>query len=135
MKTYPHLMVNGFLKEPPKDLSIIKSWLFNLVEEINKEVKEIEIKIINDPTVYYVGNDSAKDIRSICIVDTGYIAIRIWEKEEDIFILDFDINISSSLPSMLVVRSIAENLGMYDGVSMTVDRGDNFEILGYKNYP
>ena len=128
-------MVNGFLKEPPKELSIIKSWLFNLVEEINKEIKEIQIKITADPTISYVDKDSSKDITAICIIDTGYIAMRIWEKEENVFSLHFDIHISSPLPASVVVYSIAENLDMYDGIRMLVDRGDDFKVLEYTSYP
>lgn len=135
MERYTHLMVNGFLKEPPKELSIIKDWLFDLVEEINKEIREIQIKIVTDPTVSYVNKDNPKDIIAICIIDTGYIAMRIWEKEENVFSLHFDIHISSPLPASLVVYSIAENLSMYDGVYMLLDRKYDFKTIEYINYP
>lgn len=135
MERYTHLMVNGFLKEPPRELSIIKSWLFDLVEEINREIKEIKIKITTDPIVSYVDEDNIKNITAMCIIDTGYIAMRIWEKEENVFSLHFDIHISSPLPASLIVYSIADNLGMYDGIRMLVDRTDDFKVSEYTSYP
>ena len=135
MEKYTHLMVNGFLKKPPTELSIIKDWLFNLVQEINGEIKEIQIKIITDPIVSYVDKGNTKDITAMCIIDTGYIAMRIWEKEENVFSLHFDIHISSPLPASIIVYSIAENLGMYDGIRMLIDRSDDFKVSEYTSYP
>jgi hypothetical protein len=128
-------MINGFVEEPSKELSIIKTWILTLIEKINEEVKEIKIKALIDPIVSYVDEDSTKDITAMCIIDTGYIVIRIWEKEKGIFILHFDMHISSPLPALLVVNSIADNLGMYDGVRMLVDREYDFKVLEHKSYP
>lgn len=135
MEKTTHLMVNGFLKEPPKELFIIEKWLYALVQEINEEIKAPQIKITSNPTIHYVDKENTKDIVAMCIIDTGYVAMRIWEKEKGIFSFHFDIVLSSPLPGLLVVYSIAENLGMYDGTRMVINRGSEFELLGYRSYP
>ena len=128
-------MINGFLKEPPKELFIIENWLYGLVQEINEEIKEPQIKITSNPTISYVDKENTKDIIAMCIIDTGYVAMKIWEKEKGIFLFHFDIVLSSPLPGLLVVYSIAKNLGMYDGTRMVINRGSEFEVLGYRSYP
>ena len=50
-------------------------------------------------------------------------------------VFEYAIHISSPLPASVVVYSIAENLGMYDGIRMLVDRGDDFKVLEYTSYP
>lgn len=135
MERYTHLMVNGATKNPPKNESIITPWLDRLIKEINMEIKEIPIKPVMEPIYSYIDKNGIKGLTSTAIVETGYIALRTWEKEDDISSIHLDMLLSSPIPTVLVLDSIAESFGMYDGVYMLLDRKDDFKTIEYRSYP
>ena len=135
MQRYTHLMVNGVTKNPPRDESVITPWLNKLIEEINLGIKEIYIKPVLDPVYSYIDKDGIKGLTSTAIIETGYVALRIWEKEDDISSIHLDMLLSSPLPVYLVLESIADSFGMYDGSYMVLDRDNNFKTIDYKSYP
>ena len=128
-------MVNGLTKNPPRDESMIVPWLNSLIEEINIKVEEINIKPVMEPIYSYIDKDGVRGLTSTAIVETGYIALRTWEKEDDISSIHLDMLLSSPIPTFLVLYSIEEFFGMYDGVYMLLDRKDDFETLEYRSYP
>lgn len=127
-------MINGVTKNPPKDESIITPWLDRLIKKINMEIKEIHIKPIMEPIYSYINKDGIKSLTSTAIIETGYVGLRIRE-EENISSIHLDILLSSPLPIFLVLDSVAESFGMYDGVYMLLDRKDNFKTIEYRSYP
>lgn len=136
MERYTHLLVNGVTKNPPRDESMITPWLKDLIEEINLGVREIQTKIIMEPIYSYINKDGIKGLTSTAIIETGYVALRIWEEEEEnTSSIHLDMLLSSPLPVFLVLKSIAENFGMYDGSYMILDRADDFKVLDFKSYP
>jgi hypothetical protein len=135
MERYTHLTLNGFTKTTLKDTSLMDSWMSNLIEEINKRIREIYIEPIIDPISSYVDKDGVKGITTVAIVESGYIALRMWEKEDDVSSIHLDILLSSPLPVLTVLESMADGLGMYDGIYMLLDRKDDFKTIEYKSYP
>jgi hypothetical protein len=134
MERYTHLMINGVTKNPPKDESVIAPWLNKLIEEINMGVREIHIKPIMEPIYSYIDKDGIKGLTSTAIIETGYVGLRIWE-EEDISFIHLDMLLSSPLPVYLVLNSVEESFGMYDGSYMLLDRKDDFKTIDYRSYP
>lgn len=135
-KRYTHLMVNGFTKKLPQDESVINPWLYNLIEAINLEIKEIHIKPVMDPIYCYIDKDKTKTLTSTAIIETGYVALSIEiEEEEDDAYIHLDMLLSSPLPISLVIESIVNSFGMYDGSYMLLDRNDDFKTIDYKSYP
>lgn len=128
-------MINGLTRKPPRDESMITPWLNSLIEEINTKVEEINIKPVMEPIYSYIDKDGIKGLTSAAIVETGYIALRTWEKEDDVSSIHLDMLLSSPIPMVLVLDSIEENFGMYDGTYMLIDRKDDFNIVEYRSYP
>ena len=128
-------MINGVTKRPPRDESVIRPWLDNLTEEINMEIKEIHIKPVMEPIYSYIDKDGLKGLTSTAIIETGYVALRVWEKEDDISFIHLDMLLSSPLPISLVIESIVNSLGMYDGSYMLLDRNNDFKTIDYRSYP
>jgi hypothetical protein len=135
MERYTHLTLNGSTKTTLKDTSLMDSWMSNLIEEINKRIREIYIEPVVDPISSYVDKDGVKGITAVAIVESGYIALRIWEKEDDTSSIHLDILLSSPLPVLTVIDSLVYGLGMYDGIYMLLDRKDDFKTIEYKSYP
>jgi hypothetical protein len=135
MERYTHLTLNGSTKTTLKDTSLMDSWMSNLIEEINKRIREIYIEPVVDPISSYVDKDGVKGITTVAIVESGYIALRIWEKEDDTSSIHLDILLSSPLPVLTVIDSLVYGLGMYDGIYMLLDRKDDFKTIEYKSYP
>jgi hypothetical protein len=127
-------MINGVTKNPPRDESIITPWLNSLIKEINIRVGEVKIETVMEPIYSYIDKDGIRGLTSTAIIETGYIALRIWE-EEDTSSIHLDMLLSSPLPVFLVLNSIAESFGMYDGCYMFIDRADDFKVLEFKSYP
>ena len=134
MKRYTHLTMNGVTKNSPKNESVIMPWITNLIEEINLGVREVHIKPVMEPTYSYIDQDEIKGLTGVAIIETGYLALRIWE-EEDVSYIHLDMLLSSPLPVLIVLDSIAENFGMYDASYMILDRSEDFKVLDYKSYP
>lgn len=128
-------MINGVTKKPPRDESVIRPWLGNLIEEINMEIKEIDIKTVMEPIYSYTDKDGIKGLTYTAIIETGYVALRIWEKEDDVSFIHLDMLLSSPLPIYLVIDSLVSIFGMYDGSYMLLDRNDDFKTLDYRSYP
>lgn len=135
-KRYTHLMVNGYTKKPPKDESVINPWLYNLIEAINLEIKEIHIKPVMDPIYSYIDKDKTKTFTSTAIIETGYVALSIEiEEEEDDAHINLDMFLSSPLPTSLVLESIENSFGMYDGSYMLLDRANDYKVIDFRSYP
>ena len=135
-KRYTHLMVNGFTKKLPQDESVINPWLYNLIEAINLEIKEIHIKPVMDPIYFYTDKDKTKTLTSTAIIETGYVALSIEiEEEEDDAYIHLDMFLSSPLPTALVLESIENSFGMYDGSYMLLDRANDYKVLDFRSYP
>jgi len=135
MERYTHLTLNGSTKTPLKDTSLMNSWMLNLIEEINKRIKEISIEPIIDPISSYIDKDDVKGVTSVAIIESGYIALRVWEKEDYVSSIHLDILLSSPLPVLTVIDGLVDGLGMYDAIYMLLNRNDNFKTIEYKSYP
>ena len=135
MERYTHLTLNGSTKARLMDTSLMDSWMLDLIQEINKRIRETYIEPTVDPISSYVDKDGIKGVTSIAIVETGYIALRIWDKEDDVSSMHLDILLSSPLPVLTVIDSLVNGLGMYDGIYMLLDRRDDFRTIEYKSYP
>jgi hypothetical protein len=135
MERYTHLMVNGVTKKPPRNESVIRPWLDNLIEEINMEIKETDIKPVMEPIYSYIDKDGINGLTSTAIIETGYVALRVWEKEDDVSFIHLDMLLSSPLPIYLVIDSLVSIFGMYDGSYMLLDRSNDFKTIDYRSYP
>jgi hypothetical protein len=135
MERYTHLTLNGSTKTYLRDTSLMDSWMLNLIEEINKRIQEIYIEPVVDPISLYIDKDSIEGVTSVAIIDSGYIALRVWEKEDYGSFIHLDMLLSSPLPVFTVIDSLVNGLGMYDAIYMLLNRNDDFRTIEYKSYP
>jgi len=135
MEKYTHLTLNGVRKNFVVDQSIIDYWLSNFLEKYNNMGLEFTVKKLTDPSYSCIENNGVKVVTYTAILDTGYIALRIVEQEDDVSSIRVDILLSSPLPGRIVVNNIGQYFNIYDGVYMLLDRKDDFKTLEYISYP
>jgi hypothetical protein len=133
MEKYKHLLINGIRKNLYIDKDIINHWLSSLIEQHNLGIAEKPIEKLGDSSYSYVEENKVKIITYTSILNTGHIALRIYE-EEGISSIHFDMLLSSPISPRTVLASIVDSYGMYDSTYMLLDRKEDFRTIDYRSY-
>jgi len=86
---HKHLIVRAKVKEPPKDVKSIKTWMKTLVDCIG-------MKVLMGPYAVYSSVVGNQGLTAVTIIETSHIALHIWD-EENPSLLQLDVYTCSTL--------------------------------------
>jgi len=115
-----HLLVKGYIKNPPREEAQLNQWLKSLVEKVR-------MVVVAGPTSVYVDEPGNEGITGTVTLATSHAAIHVWDKQEPAF-FQFDIYSCSSFSADEVVEHVNE----FDLVSyeyMYIDRNDEMKVV------
>jgi S-adenosylmethionine/arginine decarboxylase-like enzyme len=127
MALHNHLLLNGYTKTPPTDEAATIEWMRQLVEKI-------DMKVIQGPFASYVTKEGNRGLTCVVMIETSHIALHVWDEESPAFI-QFDLYTCSTLPAKIVLDNLSENIGLYDGSYMVLERSSGFNTIEQRDYP
>ena len=116
-----HLLLNGYMTNPPMDKGAALLWIEKLVEEIG-------MKVAAGPIAAYVEKEGNRGMTVGCLIETSHIAMHVWDETNPSFV-QFDLYTCSTLAADLVIRNLIENWGLHNYVHMVLERSDGFNIV------
>jgi S-adenosylmethionine/arginine decarboxylase-like enzyme len=121
MALHNHLLLNGYMSNPPMDKSAALLWMEKLVEEIG-------MKVAAGPIASYVTKEGNRGMTVGCLIETSHIAMHVWDETTPSFV-QFDLYTCSTLSTETVIRNLVENWGLHDYVHMVLERSEGFNIV------
>jgi S-adenosylmethionine/arginine decarboxylase-like enzyme len=115
-----HLLVKGYIKNPPKTESSLNQWFTELVEKVR-------MAVVAGPTSVYVDEPGNEGITGTVTLATSHASIHVWDKQEP-SLFQFDIYSCSDFTPGEVISHIDE----FDLVScewIFIDRNDDLRII------
>jgi len=115
-----HLLVRGYLQNPPKDEAILNQWLTDLV-------KKVRMVVVAGPTSIYVDEPGNEGITGTVTLATSHAAIHVWDKSDPAF-FQFDIYSCSEFSADEVLDHF-EEFSLVSCEYMYIDRNDSLKVV------
>ena len=115
-----HLLVKGYIKNPPREEAQLNQWLKSLVEKVR-------MVVVAGPTSVYVEEPGNEGITGTVTLATSHAAIHVRDRHEPPF-FQFDIYSCSSFSA----QEVLEHLNEFELISyeyMYIDRNDEMKIV------
>ena len=121
-----HLLVKGYVKNPPRSEEILNNWFKELVEKVR-------MKVVAGPTSVYVDDPGNEGITGTVTLATSHSSIHVWDVQ-DPAMFQFDIYSCSEFSPEEVLGHINEHFDLQEAYWSFIDRNhDKFhEIISGK---
>ena len=124
MALHNHLLLNGYVSNPPTDNDVVIDWMTKLVSDI-------DMKIIQGPYSSYVTKEGNRGLTATVMIETSHIALHVWDEEQPALI-QFDLYTCSTVPAETVLKSIDEFMGLESHHYMILERKTGFNVIETK---
>jgi S-adenosylmethionine/arginine decarboxylase-like enzyme len=117
-----HLLVKGYVKNPPKTAETLNVWLSELVSKV-------DMKVVAGPTSVYVDEPGNEGVTGTITLATSHAAIHIWDAEEPAM-FQFDIYSCKDYDPNVVLNHIDNNFDLKEAYWSFIDRNKDefFEL-------
>lgn len=112
-----HLLMKGYLKNPPKSEEILNDWLEKLVEKVR-------MKVVAGPTSVYVNDPGNEGITGTVTLATSHASIHVWDAQNPAM-FQFDIYSCSEFTPEEVLNHINEHFKLESAFWSFIDRNSN----------
>ena len=124
MALHNQLLVNGYSRNPIKNIDNAIKWMADLVESI-------DMKIIQGQYASYVEKEGNRGLTCVVMIETSHIALHVWD-ETDPGEIQFDLYTCGELDVDKILKNLSENLGLFDYNYMVLERATGFNVLKRK---
>lgn len=122
-----HLLVKGYVKNPPRSEEILNNWFKELVEKVR-------MKVVAGPTSVYVDEPGNEGITGTVTLATSHSSIHVWDAE-DPAMFQFDIYSCSEFSPEEVLGHINEHFDLQEAYWSFIDRNhDKFHEISSGKY-
>lgn len=118
-----HLIVKGYVKNPPKKEEVLNDWLKRLVEKVR-------MVVVAGPTSVYVDEPGNEGITGTVTLATSHAAIHVWDKESP-SLFQFDIYSCSCFSAEEVLEHLDE-FGLSSCEYIYIDRNKDMVVVDQK---
>ena len=117
-----HLLVKGYVKNPPKTAELLNVWLSELVSKV-------DMKVVAGPTSVYVDEPGNEGVTGTITLATSHAAIHVWDAEEPAM-FQFDIYSCKDYDPNVVLNHIDSNFDLAEAYWSFIDRNKDefFEL-------
>ena len=115
-----HILVKGYIKNPPKETITLNDWFIKLVEKVN-------MKVVAGPTSVYVNEEGNEGLTGTVTLATSHASIHIWDNDKPPM-FQFDLYSCSEYSPQVILDHLNEfDLIEYEYVF--IDRNDGIKII------
>ncbi len=117
-----HLLVKGYITNPPKSEELLNDWLRELVSKVG-------MVVVAGPTSIYVNEPGNEGITGTVTLATSHASIHVWDALE-LPMFQFDLYSCSEFTPDQVLRHIDEYFTLQSATWQFIDRNtDEFELI------
>ena len=118
---HKHLMIRGKINNPPKDTSVVITWLESFVELLG-------MKILQGPFSSYVSQPGNTGLTAVVMIETSHIAFHIWDEEEP-GLMQFDLYTCGRLDLQSALNEITTFFEFVSLDYLLYDREDGLNLV------
>jgi S-adenosylmethionine/arginine decarboxylase-like enzyme len=115
-----HLLVKGYLINPPKTEEVLNNWLSELVGEVG-------MKVVAGPTSVYVDEPGNEGVTGTITLATSHAAIHVWDTENPAM-FQFDIYSCKDYDPIIVLNHIDNRFGLKEAYWSFIDRNEDIFV-------
>ena len=115
-----HLLVKGYLKNPPTETGDLNKWFIELV-------KKVRMVVVAGPTSVYVSEEGNEGLTGTVTLATSHASIHIWEKY-DPPMFQFDLYSCSEFTVDEVLAHLNE-FELIDYEFLLIDRNQSMQVI------
>ena len=120
-----HLLVKGYVMNPPKDIKLVDNFLLDLVDRVR-------MKVVAGPSSIYVNEPGNEGATGTVTLATSHAAIHIWDANVP-SMFQFDLYSCSEFTPIEVINCISDHFVLKNASYVFIDRNDdNFKELERK---
>lgn len=115
-----HLIVKGFVKNPPQNAEELNRWLIELV-------KKVDMAVVAGPTSVYVDEVGNRGITGTITLATSHASIHVWD-EQTPSLCQFDLYSCKKYS----IEAVLAHFDLFDSVSyewILIDRNDTLKVV------
>ena len=117
-----HLLVKGYITNPPKSEEILNNWFRELVNKVG-------MVVVAGPTSVYVNEVGNEGITGTVTLATSHASIHVWDALE-LPMFQFDLYSCSDFTPEQVLNHINEYFNLQSATWQFIDRnGDDFKLI------
>ncbi len=117
-----HLLVKGYITNPPKSEELLNNWLRELVNKVG-------MVVVAGPTSIYVNEPGNEGITGTVTLATSHASIHVWDALE-LPMFQFDLYSCSEFTPDQVLSHINEHFTLQSATWQFIDRNtDEFELI------
>ena len=122
-----HLLVKGYVQNPPRSEEILNNWFKELVDKVR-------MKVVAGPTSVYVDEPGNEGITGTVTLATSHSSIHVWDAQ-DPAMFQFDIYSCSEFSPEEVLGHINEHFDLQEAYWSFIDRNhDKFHEINSGKY-
>lgn len=122
-----HLLVKGYIKNPPKTETVLNKWFTDLVQVVG-------MKVVAGPTSVYVKDAGNEGITGTVTLATSHASIHIWDNQSPAM-FQFDLYSCSTFTPKQVLNFIDTHFIMTEAHWQFIDRNDDtFKTIDFGDY-
>ena len=122
-----HLLVKGYISNPPKTEEILNNWFKELVNKVG-------MVVVAGPTSVYVNESGNEGITGTITLATSHASIHVWDALE-LPMFQFDLYSCSDFTPKQVLEHINEHFQLQSATWQFIDRnGDEFKLIDSGKY-
>jgi S-adenosylmethionine/arginine decarboxylase-like enzyme len=112
-----HLLVKGYMKNPPKTEEAVNEWLTQLVDTVG-------MKVVAGPTSVYVNEPGNEGVTGTITLATSHAAIHVWDEQKPAM-FQFDIYSCKDYDPNIVLEHIDKWFGLQEAYWSFIDRNSD----------
>ncbi len=117
-----HLLVKGYITNPPKSEEVLNNWLRELVSKVG-------MVVVAGPTSIYVNEPGNEGITGTVTLATSHASIHVWDALE-LPMFQFDLYSCSNFTPDQVLTHINEHFNLQTATWQFIDRNtDEFVLI------
>ena len=117
-----HLLVKGYITNPPKSEEILNQWFRELVNKVG-------MVVVAGPTSVYVNETGNEGITGTVTLATSHASIHVWDAQQPAM-FQFDLYSCSDFTPDQVLNHINEHFNLQSAIWQFIDRNnDEFKLI------
>ena len=121
-RPHKHLILDGFVANPPKDEAEAKVLLENIIKEIDMKVAELSNNQPN-PIAWYCDDPDNRGLTASAILTTSHCVMHVWDAVEPAP-FHFDLYSCSDFDPKYIIKRLHDEYGFIDVTSKVLDRNN-----------
>lgn len=121
MLFHKHMLIRGFLKNPPKESKALEDFFIELVSNI-------KMKVFIAPVAKYLDTEGNRGITGTVVIETSHMSMHVWD-EQSPALMQMDVYSCKDFDEKVVIDTIDQHFGLLAYEHLSIDRNNGLKVI------